>query len=581
MSRSLSLPTKIQITFSLVLIVFLTINTMTSTYYLKKSLTRLLQINYSHILGQTSERIENELRRIDGIALKVFYQQKLIDIMKKAAEEEGDSYFIRNYADARTARTVLHQMIGSDDIPLRLTLFNRQGDYIDFGWQPISPEYVKKQFQSGTMGHLADIMDYHEGGKYLSAPDRDIWYDKDKEDIISVFREFRDLQNHFAYIHIQEKLSVITNHLKTDLPGATFTLIDREGKLIFGEKTGDSNDRQFFILSEYSDYSGWELKLIQDMRYYMSPVRDMQLVTLVVAAALLISGFITILLLTSILTAPLKALHESIYKVDFENLKISISRKDSHQIIKQLDEGFQVMFQRLKDSMAEKLESQDRENQAHMAALQNQMNPHLLFNMLSHINSLASEDETEKIEEICQRLTRSLRYLTRVDNKPVPLQDEINHLQDYLSLMESRYSPLFSFNIEIREGVTRKNSVPKLIFQPLAENAFSHGFENSSPPWKIFVIVDFSNPGYWKASFTDNGSGIEQDKKEIILALLSEDLEAVKDRAMHRSPGGLGLINTITRLRLLYGTDMIFELDSKPGKNRISIGGPHVPDFTD
>ena len=581
MSKSLSLHAKIQITFSMVLIVILSLNTLITTYNLKKSLMRLLSINNSHILTQTSERIENELRRIDGVTLRVFYQKKLIEIINKASDDPGDGYFTKNYTDANTARSILHQMIGSDQIPMRITIFNRQGDYIDFGWQPISPEYIKENFSAGTMSRLTGIMDGLKGGKYISAPDRDIWYNRDNDPTLSVFREFRNLQNHFGYIHVQENLDVITDHLQTEIPGAFYVLTDRDGKTIYSQLNRQTDIRDYYSLSDVSGYSGWKLTLLQDMRFYMSPIRNIQLITFVLAVALLLSGFLAILFLSSILTAPLKALHESVYKVDFENLKIAISQKDSHQIIKQLDEGFHVMFQRLKDSMAEKLESREKENQAHMAALQNQMNPHLLFNMLSHISTLAADEETEKIEEICQRLSRSLRYLTRVDNKPVPLQEELNHLRDYLMLMKSHYSPLFSYSIETKTKDANRNYVPKLIFQPLAENAFSHGFENRPPPWTIDVLVDCTDPRFWKVSFSDNGSGIKKEKREEILSLINEDLETIKERTMGKTPGGLGLLNTITRLRLLYGEKMIFELESHDGNNTISIGGPYVPNTAD
>jgi two-component system sensor histidine kinase YesM len=302
----------------------------------------------------------------------------------------------------------------------------------------------------------------------------------------------------------------------------------------------------------------------------------MMLISLMITLLLLAVGSVVISVLTGVLISPLRELHESIYRVNLHNLSITLEEKDSHRIVKQLNDGFKVMFQGLQNSVQEQLLSRDREAQAHMTALQNRMNPHLLHNMLSHISSLAAEEETERIEELCQRLSRSLRYLSGESGSRVTMADELHHLLDYLSLMKSHYDPLFDFSIDWDEESLKEIPVPKLIFQPLAENGFDHGFQNAEPPWRMDIRIEGSGDGGWKATFRDNGGGMSEEKQAELLAMKKLPLPEARSKVLNQPPGGLAMINMIVRLRLLYGDSIIFELDSRKGEHMVAIGGTHV-----
>ncbi|MBF9016546.1 MULTISPECIES: sensor histidine kinase [unclassified Oceanispirochaeta] len=550
------------------------------------------------------ESLEKELWRMDNIALKILYQSELKSIMEQTAEHKQQNHFIQDYNDSRIVRSVLSQMIGPEAIPLRISLFTRQGDYIDFGWQPVSRNMVLEFYNQGIIDTIADRIDARDGGRLFVAPEDDLWYNRVSDPVISVYREFKDLYFHFGYIQIQEPFSLITELLESNLPGAAFVLKDENGDILYNtfpeshqswindvgynEKiiknrfkiTRDpETGYKYYVMFASSEYSGWTLSLYQDAGIFLTPVRDLQLIYILLAMLLLIFGSMIIKILSRILTNPLKELHESIYQVNLQNLKITLEEKDSHQIVKQLNNGFQTMFQRLQDSVDEQLQSKESEARAHMTALQNQMNPHLLYNMLAHISNLAVEEDTGKIEEVCQRLSRSLRYLGRPDMNPVPLKEEISHLHDYLTLMKSHYDPLFDFSIVLDQDRLNTCLVPKLILQPIAENAFSHGYQNVPPPWSMKIRIGIRNNAFWTISFKDNGSGIPQEKRKELLLLKTESLSNIKERTLNHSLGGLALMNTITRMRLLYGDDMIFELESHMGDNLITLGGPFVQDL--
>ncbi len=582
------------------LVVLLAANTIISNIYVQRSIKVLLIKNQTQILVGMMNSITEELRRMDHLALMVLFQDSLKLIMEEAGKEKDANYFTFHYNEARIVRTLASQIIGPEEIPLRITLFNREGDHIDYGWQPVNKDISKELYLKGTINSIADSIDSKEGGKLITVSASDIWYDKVQEPVFSVYRELRDLSTHYGYIQVQEFLSVITDKLQQELPGTFTVLQDEKDKIIFNsldkkhpdwlydgswpltlEETEEctyteNKNGGFYRMSIRSAYSGWTLNLYQDMGTFLKPIKDQQLLYIFMALLLLFLGVMLIRVLTNFLTKPLKELHESIYKVNSGNLQITLEEKDSHQIVKQLNSSFQLMFQRLQKSMDEQIQSKESEARAHMSVLQNQINPHLLYNMLSLISNFAAEEETDKIEEICQRLSRSLRYIGNSPENPVSLRDEINHLKDYLILMSSHYTPLFNFSFDIELSNLDQIDVPKLIFQPLAENAFYHGFQNIKPPWHLQISLKREQGNYWAAQFTDNGEGITPEKAQELLKLKDEPLSVMRERAINHFPGGLALMNIITRMRLFYKDKIIFKITGSTGNNTVTIGGPLV-----
>ena len=574
-----------QLFYSLVLLVFLTVNAAVSTHLMRRSLEELLTANQNDILQRGLRALDEELRRIDTLALRVLYQDSLRDILSEAGSQPGADYFVHAYADATRVRGILSSLIGPEEIPLRLSLFTADGDFVAFGRQPVDRELVNRLFLDGTASALIDEIDVLEGGRLVRSSEPDLWYGRVQEPVVSVFRELRTLREHYGYIHVQESLEKFEELLEIDLPGALFVLCDDSGREICrfpGETSGmvpGTSVRSSYTARASSSYSGWSLTLVQDSRVFLAPVRRLVLFNVLLALGLLGLGALVVILSVRHLVRPLRELHESVYRVNWENLDIHLEEKDSHRIVAQLNEGFQNMFEGLKTAVEERIAGQERESRAHFRALQNQMNPHLLHNMLSLIGDLASEEDFSGIEEVCQRLSRSLRYISKPEQEPVMLNDELGHLRDYLGLMKSHYTPLFDFSVTVDDTVPTDAAIPKLILQPIAENAFVHGFQDSRPPWRLDVLISGDEKS-WTAAFLDNGCGVSSEAADSLMESLREPPEKTLEQAINQPVGGLTLKNTMARLRLLYGEDMVFSIGPDSSGTRVVIGGPCVPRFT-
>lgn len=235
---------------------------------------------------------------------------------------------------------------------------------------------------------------------------------------------------------------------------------------------------------------------------------------------------------------------------------------------------FLILFHKLEKSKNEVIELKTSEMHAQILALQSQMNPHFLYNTLSVINASAIEENYEKTSELCTRLSSMLRYSSSFHENMVTLGEELQHARDYLALMKERFEDGFTYSINCDEEL-QQLFVPKVIFQPLIENSFQHGFKKKRPPWHIHINV-LHIKEYWILEITDNGTGFHPDRLSQLKQRLHDYFENPSNSISSFEFGGLALLNILIRLKYLYKDKLIFNvinLENNEGTT-IQIGGP-------
>jgi two-component system, sensor histidine kinase YesM len=140
---------------------------------------------------------------------------------------------------------------------------------------------------------------------------------------------------------------------------------------------------------------------------------------------------------------------------------------------------FGVMVERLKETIQLEYESRIHANQAELKQLQYQINPHFLYNSLYMIHRMAKVDDVENISRLSRHLSRYYMYISRGETLLVTLKEESNHAQDYLAIQAMRFHGRITTAIDNPPEDWAGRRVPRLIIQPILENAFQHGLEEN------------------------------------------------------------------------------------------------------
>lgn len=270
----------------------------------------------------------------------------------------------------------------------------------------------------------------------------------------------------------------------------------------------------------------------------------------VFAIALLcgIAFILCIFLFTSLTTRNLRKLSRAVSHIDRENLELGIQIQSNDEA-GQLYQQITFMIERIKELIGDIRLREDEKRRLEIAALQAQINPHFLYNTLNTIKFLAALQNASNIQKVSEALSEML-HVNLSKEKYVTVAEEIHYLQDYIEIQEYRYSGKFQCYFQAEED-TGDKMVPKLLIQPLVENALKHGISDLSTPGTVQIRF-FSGNGMLHIRVKDNGKGMDEEKVSAVTAQSPDDSDRI------------GLANVQARIRLLFGSNCSFSITSMP-----------------
>jgi len=282
-------------------------------------------------------------------------------------------------------------------------------------------------------------------------------------------------------------------------------------------------------------------------------------------------------LISASITRPLKKLKNKMDEVNKGNFEVTMEYKGKDEIAI-LSRQFNNMIQRLNVLIYENYQSKLRESEslalqteAQLNALQQQINPHFLYNTLEAIKWIAYE---HGIMQICDMTTALGKFFRGSISKGVDFitfDQEIEHLKNYLYIQKIRYQEKLDIRLEIEETVKKCKTV-RLILQPLVENAINHGID-SLESGGVIIIRGYIKENLVYFEIEDNGIGISPEKLDRIKENMM-DVEGKSDQT------GIGLRNVYKRLKLRLGEKCVFDIESQEGKGTImKFSMPIIEDF--
>ena len=426
------------------------------------------------------------------------------------------------------------------------------------------------------------LMDLH--GESILIPDTVTNYNNTKTRVISLLRLFKDFDN------LSSDLAIIKINLSEDEISKAFQsrqlgtkgdyfILDGEKNIISSQKkerlgTGlpagyddprlydgtsgyfkDTIDGHNYLVTYFNlSRSGWKMVNMVPLDEVLADATAIQRITFFTMAVSLALCLVVILMFSAKVLSPLRQIRKSMKHLENENFDVSIEVKGNDEIAL-LGNSFNKMSKRLGELINEVYAVQIKQKEADLKALQAQINPHFLYNTLDTIYWVCRMEKAFESSNLVQALSRLFRLSLNSGNEFTTVNNEIDHLQNYIIIQDKRFDGMIRFNINA-SGDVGECRVVKLVLQPLVENAIHHGIEKNGGRGNIEVSI-FRDENNILYIISDDGAGA--DEKE-----LNSFLEQVGD-----GNRGFGIKNVNDRIRLYFGNNYGIEFKSAYGSGTV------------
>lgn len=241
------------------------------------------------------------------------------------------------------------------------------------------------------------------------------------------------------------------------------------------------------------------------------------------------------------------------------NVQIQVDREDELGF---LHKAFNEMSGEIHHLVNWVYREQLTRKEAELKALQSQINPHFLFNTLEAINWMAQLNNVPEISKTVSDLSDLMEASIGRDDRLITIEEEFTYADKYISLQKRRFGDKIELIKDIDPAVN-SIKIPRLLIQPLIENAVYHGIERSRSKG-IITLSAFRKDGYVSVVVTDNGAGMGPEELEELNARLEMDNDTYF-KNLGRRRRSIGIENVNRRIKLFYGEEYGLLIESKVG----------------
>ncbi|PHV69664.1 hypothetical protein CS063_14675 [Sporanaerobium hydrogeniformans] len=311
----------------------------------------------------------------------------------------------------------------------------------------------------------------------------------------------------------------------------------------------------------YRPILGTEWKLVH-MTSIPALTNSMYKTTFFIVLLVMLLLIIIILVLNSLLieiVKPIIHLKEHMDLADEGNLDVTVEifRNDETGM---LAKSFNGMLKRIKNLMAEVVNEQEDKRKYELQALQAQINPHFLYNTLDSIIWMA-EAQNKNIVPMTEALAKLFRISLNRGSEFIGIQDELEHVRNYLIIQSMRYVDKFEYTITLSDEVRYCKTI-KLILQPIVENCIYHGIKKKRGKGHVSIIA-YKKADYLKVKITDDGNGMNEN--------MCKDILVKASRFDNSSGSGIGVKNVNERIKLYFGEEYGITYTSELGVGTTAI----------
>ncbi|GBF74695.1 sensor histidine kinase [Paenibacillus sp. 598K] len=313
-----------------------------------------------------------------------------------------------------------------------------------------------------------------------------------------------------------------------------------------GQMTLTMSGKNYFIAYAYSPLLDATLAVFVPVEQVLQPLSEHRdwLWLLSFIAVVLVALFAY--WIYRLIHRPLRRLVVSFRKVEKGDLRVRV-QPDTQDEFHYLYTQFNTMLSRIERLIGEVYEQQIRSQQSELKQLQSQINPHFFYNCFFILQGLVRMGQTELADRMLHHLGSYFHFITRSGKEFVPLDMEISHAVSYVEIQKLRFGDAIDVEMDSLPASWRMVEVPRLIVQPLIENAYKHALEHKVTGGRLRIGFAEQDEGrVLTIEVEDNGAELGDER----LAQLARELER-SEQAMEMT----GILNTHRRLQLRFGRE--------------------------
>lgn len=267
------------------------------------------------------------------------------------------------------------------------------------------------------------------------------------------------------------------------------------------------------------------------------------------------------------ITRPISRLSLAAKQISTGNLTgedIKISTNDELKLLTETFNQMRTNLRRLVFEIKQKSELDKLLKELELRSLQNQINPHFLFNTLNTVSKMAYLEEAEQTSRLIESIAAFLRYNLGDFDSISTLRDEVRIVKEYFFIQQTRFGERIQFFTDVQDDCL-DIEIPSLIIQPLVENAFIHGVEAYEENAIIYLLI-YKKDTSVIIEVIDNGAGMDEMTKTTLLQYADG---AAAGEGIKGSSTGIGVKNVIRRLQLFYQRNDVVEIETELGKGTV------------
>ena len=398
------------------------------------------------------------------------------------------------------------------------------------------------------------------------------------------------------YYRFEEEFAVLIEELESETTDNNLKLMERNIRYMsesYLELTGktieakrgrnvekykryyDEASRLYLYLEDYMSGLNNEKFRMNTESYEMlsASLRFLELVSVTIFVVLGLFQVLLVVLVTGSITRPLLELSEVADQVSRGDFEVGVLPVRSRDEVGVVTSAFNKMIDSIRDYIAKLRESMEKEQymnekslkmeahlkDAQLKYLQAQINPHFLFNTLNAGAQLAMMEGADRTYDYIQNMAAFFRYNIKKDNDVVTLADEIRLVDNYIYILNVRFSGEIHFSKDVEEELLHIK-VPSMLLQPIVENSVNYGIRDIDWEGRIELSV-YRQEDRVVICISDNGAGMEPER-------IAEVMEGrISDSCSESDSNGVGLNNVMERLHLFFEGKDKFEIASE-GKGK-------------